>query len=413
MTVPSAESSAISANRVKIIDEMPARPSSTRPAIPPPQAANERTVLEAIRVGAPISRAEISRRAESPSRPSARLQSLLEAGLVREVDHDPGGLSHGAVRARARWALVLGLDLGARPPRCDMRPRRCRPRPPGRRAERPRRHRRARWCGGALRRSLVDAAGVSEGVLDGAVVGVPGVVDAYRSRTHDERARPEGMAFGLEAERARAARGGRERHQPRRPRRALARSLAGSTTSSSFRGKGPGAGLVLRGELHRPARRLGGARPRLRRPRVRHRPVRRGPVRARRRSPNRSATRFSCRPTIRPPQFTRHAGDAVARGRERRGAPDRLHLVPVAAVGDVDLVVLEGRNRTNGDLLPSSRALVAGRAALPVRGSRSRASATRKPHRSSVGRPRCPRQRLRQPGRRRRARRSRTSFGSS
>ena len=59
---------------------------------------NERTVLEAIRAGAPISRAEISRRA-SISKPtvSLALESLLAAGLVREAAHDPAGPSYGAV----------------------------------------------------------------------------------------------------------------------------------------------------------------------------------------------------------------------------------------------------------------------------------------------------------------------------
>src|ERR671932_623435 len=58
---------------------------------------NERTVLEAIRSGAPISRAEISRRA-GVSKPtvSLALQSLLDAGLVRGAICD----LHGAVRAR-------------------------------------------------------------------------------------------------------------------------------------------------------------------------------------------------------------------------------------------------------------------------------------------------------------------------
>src|SRR5213083_2896541 len=78
---------------------------------------NERTVLEAIRAGAPISRAEISRRA-GISKPtvSLALQSLLDAGLVREADHVPGGPSYGAVYFEPvpEAALVLGLDLGAR-----------------------------------------------------------------------------------------------------------------------------------------------------------------------------------------------------------------------------------------------------------------------------------------------------------
>ena len=63
-----------------------------RPAIPPLlKHLNERTVLETIREGAPISRAEISRRA-GISKPtvSLALRSLLAAGLVRETSHDPG-----------------------------------------------------------------------------------------------------------------------------------------------------------------------------------------------------------------------------------------------------------------------------------------------------------------------------------
>ncbi|HEX4931365.1 MAG TPA: helix-turn-helix domain-containing protein, partial [Gaiellaceae bacterium] len=67
-------------------------------AIPPLlKDLNERTVLDAIRSGAPISRAEISRRA-GISKPtvSLALQSLLEAGLVRETEPDPGRPTYGA-----------------------------------------------------------------------------------------------------------------------------------------------------------------------------------------------------------------------------------------------------------------------------------------------------------------------------
>src|SRR5438094_9449231 len=78
---------------------------------------NERTVLETIRSAAPISRAEISRRA-GISKPtvSLALESLLRAGLVRESAHDPEGPSYGAVffEPVAEAALALGLDLGAR-----------------------------------------------------------------------------------------------------------------------------------------------------------------------------------------------------------------------------------------------------------------------------------------------------------
>ena len=53
-----------------------------------------------------------------------------------------------------------------------------------------------------LRRSLVDAAGVSDDALDGAVVGVPGVVDAPSGVVRMTSVPGlDGMAFGHEAER--------------------------------------------------------------------------------------------------------------------------------------------------------------------------------------------------------------------
>jgi predicted NBD/HSP70 family sugar kinase len=87
-------------------------------AVPPLlKRLNERTVLEAIREGAPISRAEISRRA-GISKPtvSLALQTLLDAGLVREAEEHPEGPRYGAVffEPVAEAALALGLDLGAR-----------------------------------------------------------------------------------------------------------------------------------------------------------------------------------------------------------------------------------------------------------------------------------------------------------
>jgi len=96
-------------------------------AIPPLlKDLNERTVLEAIRAGAPISRAEISRRA-GISKPtvSLALQSLLHAGLVREAAPDGDGPSYGAVffESVPEAALVVGIDLGARFVRgavCDL-----------------------------------------------------------------------------------------------------------------------------------------------------------------------------------------------------------------------------------------------------------------------------------------------------
>src|SRR6059058_3220795 len=95
-----------------------ARVHPPRRATPPLlKDLNERTVLEAIRAGSPVSRAEISRRV-GISKPtvSLALQSLLDAGLVRETEHEPGGPSYGAVYFEPvpDAALVLGLDLGAR-----------------------------------------------------------------------------------------------------------------------------------------------------------------------------------------------------------------------------------------------------------------------------------------------------------
>src|SRR4051794_7360403 len=142
---------------------------------------NERTVLEAIRADAPISRAEISRRA-GISKPtvSQALQSLLAAGLVREAAGRAGRPSYGALffEPVPDAALVLGLDLGARFRRGALAARRGEIR--ARRA----------WelargdadavlpAIGSLRASLVAATALPAELLDNAVVGVPGVVAA-------------------------------------------------------------------------------------------------------------------------------------------------------------------------------------------------------------------------------------------
>ncbi|KWX00990.1 ROK family protein [Carbonactinospora thermoautotrophica] len=78
------------------------------------KSLNERTVLEAIRAGHPVSRAEISRRV-GISKPtvSVALQALLDAGLVRETIPDTGP-KYGALffEPVPEAAFVLGLDLG-------------------------------------------------------------------------------------------------------------------------------------------------------------------------------------------------------------------------------------------------------------------------------------------------------------
>ena len=98
--------------------------SSTRATPPLLKDLNERTVLEAIRAAAPISRAEISRRM-GISKPtvSLALRALAEAGLVREAARGPDGPSYGAVffEPVPEAEFVLGLDLGSRFLRTGLR----------------------------------------------------------------------------------------------------------------------------------------------------------------------------------------------------------------------------------------------------------------------------------------------------
>src|SRR5204863_1550977 len=89
----------------------------TRATPPLLKHLNERTVLEAIRADAPISRAEISRRV-GISKPtvSLALRSLVEARLVREVNGAGQRGRYGATLFESvpEARLVLGLDMGAR-----------------------------------------------------------------------------------------------------------------------------------------------------------------------------------------------------------------------------------------------------------------------------------------------------------
>src|SRR5881628_1646099 len=161
---------------VKLSDTM------AKAAIPPLlKDLNERRVLETIRSGAPVSRAEISRRA-GISKPtvSLALQSLLEAGLVRSAAPEPGRPSYGAVffEPVPDAAFVLGLDLGERFLRgavCDLGG-----------AVRARQDVEIRGTDAegalneiaALYETLLEASDVPGGSIDGAVVGVPCVVEA-------------------------------------------------------------------------------------------------------------------------------------------------------------------------------------------------------------------------------------------
>ena len=219
---------------------------------------NERTALETIRAGAPISRAEISRRA-GISKPtvSLALRSLVDAGLVREADHNPKGPSYGAVffEPVAEAALVLGLDLGARFLRgaiCDLNGVvRARqdvelPRPDAEQAL---------DAIPLLRRSLVEVTGLAEELLHEAVVGVPGVVHAAGESVHLATNVPglEGRPFAAEL---RERLGLSVRLENDINLAALGEQWLGVARGIDdfvflSIGTGLGAGIVLHGELHR------------------------------------------------------------------------------------------------------------------------------------------------------------------
>jgi predicted NBD/HSP70 family sugar kinase len=341
---------------VKVVDVT--RPP--RAAIPPLlKDLNERTVLDAIRMGAPISRAEISRRA-GISKPtvSLALQSLLAAGLVREAEPDGDGPSYGAVffEAVPEVALVLGLDLGARFLRgaiCDLRG-----------------ETRARLdvevAGGdaeaaleaiaGLRTSLVEAAGLPAELVAAAVVGVPGAVQSTGSiKLATNVPGLEGRDFGaelherlgvtvtLENDINLAALGEQWAGVARGVRDFVFLSI----------GTGLGAGLVLGGEVHRGHNGAAGemdyALPSL----ADEADPCAGAISA-------LAGRLArnAQTTLQPPYDTRavfaaaRAGDQVAQSVVENVA-HRIarHVAPIAAVTDVALVVLGGGVGTNGDLL--------------------------------------------------------------
>jgi predicted NBD/HSP70 family sugar kinase/DNA-binding CsgD family transcriptional regulator len=330
--------------------------STPRPAIPPLlKHMNERTVLETIREGAPISRAEISRRA-GISKPtvSLALQSLLKAGLVRETEPDPGRPSYGAVyfEPAADAAFVLGFDLGAhflRGAVCDLAGE-VRVREdvelPSTDAET------AIETIAALRTSLVEAAGFPEELVDGVVVGIPGVVEPDTGRINlalnvpglEERAFAAelqerlGVAVTLENDINLAALG---EHW-----RGVARDVDDFAFLSI--GTGMGAGIVLRGELHRGHNGAagevdyalgGGLRDDV------------DPCAA-------AVSALAVELGVAGPSDARAVFAAARDGDgpagkvvEETARRIALHVAPIAAVADIGLVVLGGGIGANGDLL--------------------------------------------------------------
>jgi predicted NBD/HSP70 family sugar kinase len=332
-------------------------------AIPPLlRHLNERAVLDTIRSGSPISRAEISRRS-GISKPtvSLALQRLLEGGLVRETANDTGGPTYGAVYFEPvpEAALVLGLDLGARFLRGaiadlsgDVRARKD-VEVMGADAEQ------ALESILDLRRSLTETTDLPTDLIDTVVVGVPGVVERPNGNISLATNVPglEGTDFhaALVDELGRdvivendinlAALGEQAR--------GVARGVDDFVFLSI--GTGLGAGLVLGGDLHRGHNGAAGEMDYALAGIAQEVDPCADAVAAlaERLSAEHDGETLLARPFDAPAIFgAARAGDPVGRAvvdeLARRIA---LHVAPIAAVSDVGLVVLGGGLGANGDLL--------------------------------------------------------------
>ncbi len=322
---------------------------------------NERTVLEAIRSGAPISRAEISRRA-GISKPtvSLALRSLLGAGLVRQAERGPDGPGYGATYFEpvAEAALVLGLDLGARFVRgalCDLtgtvRARQDVELTVAAAED-------AIVASERLRSSLLEASGLEAEHVDSLVVGVPGVVESETGvlRVAENVAGLEGRAFADELQSALGLPVTLENDINLAALGEQWKGVAQGVDDFVFLsiGTGMGAGLVLRGELHRG--RHGAA----------------GEIDFALVGIDETVDPSAAQVAELASKLAGRRTDARAVFRAARNGDDRarevveeiarriaLHVAPIAAVADVELVVLGGGIGANGDLLldPVSRLL--------------------------------------------------------
>jgi len=321
---------------------------------------NERTVLEAIRADAPISRAEISRRV-GISKPtvSLALRSLLEARLVREVDGDARG-RYGATLFEAvpEARLVLGLDMGARFLRgaiCDLDGQ-----------VRARQDLETAGCeisqlldaAVALKDQLIATSELPPEAIDGAVLAVPGAIDPVSGVVRLAGNIP-GLE-GLEVSRELEARLGIAVSVHNDINMAAVgerwRGVGRGVDSFAFLsvGTGLGAGLVLRGELltgqHGAAGELDYA---LASPT--HDDLGAQPIAAHAAA---LAAEGRLATDLRPPYTVpaifgaARAGDELARAVVDEAARRIAgYVLPVAAVADVELIVLGGGIGVNGDLL--------------------------------------------------------------
>ena len=330
---------------------------------------NEETVLDTIRSGAPISRAEIARRA-GISKPtvSLALRTLLEAGLVREAARGPAGPSYGATYFEpvAEASLVLGVDLGARFLRGALSD-----------LAGTLRARQDFELGGAdadtalaaiaeLRDALVRAAGLSPALIDEVVVGIPGVVEPGGGVVRLATNIPglDGRRYGADLEEHLGVRVTLENDVNLAALGERRQGVARGVDDFMFLsvGTGLGAGLVLRGELQRGRHGAAGE--------LDYVAVGLGEeidpcAAALAGVAERLANGDGARTMLAPPYDARsvfaaaRAGDALAldvvREEARRIA---LHIAPIAAVADVELVVLGGGIGTNSELLDHVRPLL-------------------------------------------------------
>jgi predicted NBD/HSP70 family sugar kinase len=353
----------------------------SRPATPPLlKDLNERTVLETIRTAAPISRAEISRRA-GISKPtvSIALQSLVDVGLVRSTEPDGDGPRYGATffEPVAEAAGVLGLDLGARFLRggvCDLSG-----------AVRARHD--VELAGADPRRALDAAAELTDRLLadaalprervSSAVVGVPGVVSASTGRISlAENAHGlDGVEVGAELERVLGVPVTVENDVNLAALGERWRGVARGRDDFAFLsiGTGLGAGLVLRGELHRGHHGAAGE--------VDY-AFGEGLERAidpcaaalaafvRDEAANGHHATALAEPFAVPDVFSaaRSGDDLACAAVAEEARRIALHVAPIAAVADIGLVVIGGGIGANGDLLLDPvRAELAARLPYPPR----------------------------------------------
>ena len=326
----------------------------TRATPPLLKHLNERTVLEAIRAGAPISRAEISRRV-GISKPtvSLALRSLEDAGLVREASAGPDGPRYGALffEPVPDAAFVLGLDLGSRFLRgavADLA---------GRIRARQDVELRGADANGALdaisslHASLIDTAALPADRIDGAVLGIPGVVERSSGAlrlTQPYVAGLEGRAFGADVRQRLAVSVTLDNDINLAAVGERWAGVARGVDDFAFLsvGTGTGLGLVLGGELHRGTHGAAGE-------------IDWALVGASRElDPSADGVAALAAEHSWDGGDPRDLFTAARRGdRLARNILDQLaqriaaHIAPVAAVADPELVVLGGWLGINGDLL--------------------------------------------------------------